>query len=153
MSRQKAQWLIRDARILISSPNSTSTSLAAAALRSIIASGGYDKHSRRMRMRYRRRRDLVVQALSAADISIRGLDAGLNLTLTLPDGAEHEVLQRAGEAGIGLQGLAIMRHPHAGPEVARSDGLVVGFGTPADHAFGAALDALRAVLSAGGLGG
>ena len=30
-----------------------------------ITSGGYDKHIRRMRMRYRRRRDLVVQALSA----------------------------------------------------------------------------------------
>ncbi len=118
-----------------------------------IASGGYDKHIRRMRVRYRRRRDLVVKALSAADVSIRGLDAGLNLTLTLPDGAEQQVLQRAGEAGVGLAGLAIMRHPQAGPEVARPDGLVVGFGTPADHAFGAALDALRAVLSASGLGG
>ncbi|MGZ8813202.1 MAG: MocR-like pyridoxine biosynthesis transcription factor PdxR [Mycobacterium sp.] len=118
-----------------------------------ITSGGYDKHIRRMRLRYRRRRDLVVQALSAADVSIRGLDAGLNLTLTLPDGAEHEVLQRAGEAGLGVSGLAIMRHPQAGSEIPRPDGLVVGFGTPAEHAFGAAIDALRAVLSASGLGG
>jgi GntR family transcriptional regulator / MocR family aminotransferase len=118
-----------------------------------ITSGGYDKHIRRMRMRYRRRRDLVVAALSATDIHIRGLDAGLNLTLTLPDGAEQEVLQRAGEAGVGLSGLSIMRHPQAGPEVPRPDGLVVGFGTPADHAFGAALGALRAVLIASGLGG
>ena len=118
-----------------------------------ITSGGYDKHIRRMRLRYRRRRDLVVQALSAADVSIRGLDAGLNLTLTLPDGAEQEVLQRAGEAGFGVSGLAIMRHPQAGPEIPRPDGLVVGFGTPAEHAFGAAIDALRAVLIASGLGG
>jgi GntR family transcriptional regulator / MocR family aminotransferase len=118
-----------------------------------ITSGGYDKHIRRMRMRYRRRRDLVVAALSATDINIRGLDAGLNLTLTLPDGAEQEVLRRAGEAGVGLAGLSIMRHPQAGPEVPRPDGLVVGFGTPADHAFGAALSALRAVLNASGLGG
>jgi GntR family transcriptional regulator/MocR family aminotransferase len=118
-----------------------------------ITSGGYDKHIRRMRMRCRRRRDLIVSALANTDISIRGLDAGLNLTLTLPDGAEREVLQRAGEAGIGLQGLSIMRHPAAGPEVPRPDGLVVGFGTPADHAFGAAIDALRAVLSASGLDG
>jgi GntR family transcriptional regulator/MocR family aminotransferase len=118
-----------------------------------ITSRSYDKHIRRMRMRYRRRRDLVVQALSATDISILGLDAGLNLTLTLPDGAEQEVLQRAGEAGVGIAGLAIMRHPHAGSEVPRPDGLIVGFGTPADHAFGAAIDALRAVLNASGLGG
>jgi GntR family transcriptional regulator/MocR family aminotransferase len=118
-----------------------------------ITSGGYDKHIRRMRMRYRRRRDVIVQALSHADIEIRGLDAGLNLTLTLPNGAEHEVLQRAGEAGIGLQGLSIMRHPQAGPEIPRPDGLVIGFGTPADHAFPAAIDALRAVLNASGVGG
>jgi GntR family transcriptional regulator/MocR family aminotransferase len=118
-----------------------------------ITSGGYDKHIRRMRMRYRRRRDLVVQALAGTDIRILGLEAGLNLTLTLPDGAEPEVLRRAGEAGVGLQGLSIMRHPQAGTEVPRPDGLVIGFGTPADHAFGAALDALRAVLNASGLGG
>ena len=118
-----------------------------------LISGGYDKHIRRMRMRYRRRRDVTVQALSRADIEIRGLDAGLNLTLTLPDGAEQEVLQRAGEAGIGLQGLSIMRHPQAGREVPRPDGLVIGFGTPADHAFPAAIDALRAVLNASGVGG
>jgi GntR family transcriptional regulator/MocR family aminotransferase len=118
-----------------------------------ISSGSYDKHIRRMRIRYRRRRDQVVQALSSDDITVRGLNAGLNLTLTLPDGAEREVLQRAGEAGIALQGLSIMRHPQAGPEVAQADGVVIGFGTPPDHAFAAALDALRAVLRASGLGG
>jgi GntR family transcriptional regulator/MocR family aminotransferase len=127
--------------------------IAALTMAEFITSGGYDKHIRRMRMRYRRRRDHIVEALADIDINIRGLDAGLNLTLTLPDGAEREVLQRAGEAGIALQGLAIMRHPEAGQQVPRPDGLVVGFGTPADHAFGAAVDALRAVLSASGLGG
>src|SRR5258705_2631654 len=35
-----------------------------------ITSGGYDKHIPRMRMRYRRRRDLHVRALSAVDIGI-----------------------------------------------------------------------------------
>jgi GntR family transcriptional regulator/MocR family aminotransferase len=118
-----------------------------------ITSGGYDKHIRRMRMRYRRRRDLLVRALSAFDIGISGLDAGLNLLLTLPDGAEHEVLQRAGEAGVAFQGLSLMRHPLAGPEVPRPDGVIIGFGTPAEHAFAAAVDALRNVLSASGLGG
>jgi GntR family transcriptional regulator/MocR family aminotransferase len=118
-----------------------------------ITSGGYDKHIRRMRMRYRRRRDLLVQALSAFDIGISGLDAGLNLLLTLPDGAEHEVLQRAGEAGVALQGLSLMRHPLAGPEVPRPDGVIIGFGTPAEHAFGRAVEALCEVLRASGLAG
>ena len=116
-----------------------------------ITSGGYDKHIRRMRIRYRRRRDLLVHALSTFDIGIGGLDAGLNMLLTLPDGAEHAVLQRAGEAGVSLQGLALMRHPLAGPEVPRPDGVIIGFGTPADHAFPAAVEALCNVLRASGL--
>ncbi len=116
-----------------------------------ITSGGYDKHIRRMRMRYRRRRDYLVQALSSFDIAVSGLDAGINLMLTLPEGAEHEMLQRAGEAGVALHGLAMMRHPLAGPEVPRPDGAVIGFGAPAEHAFPAAVDALCDVLRASGL--
>ncbi len=118
-----------------------------------ITSGCYDKHIRRMRLRYRRRRDALIEAMAAFDIGVAGLDAGLNLTLSLPDGAEPEVMRRAGEAGISLQGLSIMRHPLAGPDIPRPDGVVVGFGTPAEHAFPAAIDALCAVLRATGLGG
>jgi len=118
-----------------------------------ISSGGYDKHIRRMRIRYRRRRDTLVEALQPFGLGVGGLNAGLNLLLTLPDGAEHEVLQRAGEANVSLQGLSHMRHPLAGPEVPSPDGIVIGFGTPAEHAFPAAVDALCAVLRASGLGG
>lgn len=116
-----------------------------------ITSGSYDKHIRRMRIRYRRRRDTLVEALRGFRIAMTGLNAGLNLLLTLPDGAEHEVLQRAGERGIALQGLSLMRHPLAGPEVANPDGVVIGFGTPAEHAFPAALEALCGVLASSGL--
>ncbi len=116
-----------------------------------IGTGNYDKHIRRMRMRYRKRRDTFVEALSGYDVSISGLSAGVNLVLTLPDGAEHEVLRRAGEAGISLQGLAIMRHPLAGSDVPDPDGIIVGFAAPADHAFAAAVDALLGVLNATGL--
>lgn len=116
-----------------------------------ISSGGYDKHIRRMRMRYRKRRDTFVDALAGFDVSISGLSAGVNLVLTLPDDTEHAVLRRAGEAGIALTGLSIMRHPLAGSEVPNPDGLVIGFAAPPDHAFGRAVDALLAVLSATGL--
>ena len=116
-----------------------------------ISTGSYDKHIRRMRMRYRRRRDALVEALSRFDVDISGLSAGVNLVLTLPDGAEHEVLRRAGEAGIALQGLGIMRHPLAGPEIPDPDGIIIGFAAPADHAFAAAVDALLDVLKAAGL--
>lgn len=112
-----------------------------------IATGGYDKHIRRMRTNYRRRRDLLARALEPFDVGIRGLSAGLHLQLTLPAGTEAEVMRRAGEAGIALSGLRILRHPDAGPEIPGADGVVVSFGTPADHAFGAAVDALCRVLA------
>ena len=116
-----------------------------------ISSGGYDKHIRRMRMRYRKRRDTLVDALSGFDVNISGLSAGVNLVLTLPEDTEHAVLRRAGEAGITVQGLSIMRHPLAGREVPSPDGIIIGFAAPADHAFGQAVDALLAVLEATGL--
>lgn len=111
-----------------------------------IAKGSYDKHIRRMRISYRRRRDLLVQALEPFDVGLRGLSAGLHLQLTLPEGTEAEVMRRAGEAGIALSGLRLLRHPDAGPQTPSADGVVVSFGTPADHAFGPAVDALCRVL-------
>ncbi|WBP92853.1 PLP-dependent aminotransferase family protein [Mycolicibacterium neoaurum] len=112
-----------------------------------INSGAYDKHIRRMRMIYRRRRDHLVAALKPLGIGIRGLSAGLHLQLALPPGTEAEVMRRAGEAGIGLSGLHVLRHPDAGPDVPEADGIVVSFGTPAEHGFPAAVDALCRVLA------
>jgi GntR family transcriptional regulator / MocR family aminotransferase len=116
-----------------------------------IAHGHYDRHIRRMRLRYRRRRDLLVDALAGFDVGIRGLSAGLHLLLTLPDGAEPEVVRRAGEAGVAIAGLSQLRHPLAGAETPQPDGVVVNFGTPAEHAFGAAVGALCDVLRDSGL--
>jgi GntR family transcriptional regulator/MocR family aminotransferase len=114
-----------------------------------IVSGGYDRHIRRMRTAYRRRRDILVRRLAAfaPAVSVSGVSAGLHLLLTLPAGTEHEVLRRAGDAGVGIAGLSRLRHPLAGPQVPRPDGVVVNFGTPAEYAFPAAVDALCAVLA------
>lgn len=71
-----------------------------------------------MRMRYRRRRDTLVDALSGFDVGISGLAAGVNLVLTLPGDTEHEV-----------------------PEVPDPDGIIVDFAAPAEHAFAPAVDA------------
>ncbi|PJK21466.1 PLP-dependent aminotransferase family protein [Mycolicibacterium goodii] len=120
--------------------------ITALTLADFIATGGYDRHIRRMRNRYRRRRDYLVSALADFDVGIRGLAAGVNMLLTLPDGAEPEVLRHAGEAGIALQGLAIMRHPLAHPDIPDPDGIIIGFGAPAEHAFRPAVEALRGVL-------
>jgi GntR family transcriptional regulator/MocR family aminotransferase len=116
-----------------------------------IVSGQYDRHIRRMRIRYRRRRDALAAALAGFDVGIGGLSAGVNMLLTLPDGSEHEVLRRAGEAGIALNGLSIMRHPLAGPDIPTADGVIVGFAAPAEHAFGPAVEALLDVLKGSAL--
>lgn len=120
-------------------------------LAEFIAGGYYDRHIRRMRARYRRRRDTLVSALEPFDVGFGGLAAGVNALVTLPDGAEPEVMRRAGEAGIALQGLSIMRHPDASRDLQDPDGLIVGFAAPAEHAFTPAISALCGVLRASGL--
>lgn len=118
-------------------------------LAEFIVGGYYDRHIRRMRARYRRRRESLVQALAPFDVQVDGLAAGLNLLVTLPVGTEAEVVRRAGEAGIALTGLSILRHPDA--EMADHDGIVVGFAAPPEHAFSSAVSALCGVLAAGRL--
>jgi GntR family transcriptional regulator/MocR family aminotransferase len=125
------------------------SAIAALTMADFISSGSHDKHVRRMRLSYRRRRDRLVEALAPFDVGISGLSAGLHLMLTLPPGTEPEVMRRAGEAGIALSGIAALRHPDAGPGTPAVDGIVVNFGTPAEHAFTAAVTALCGVL--GGL--
>ena len=113
-----------------------------------IESGQYDKHIRRMRNSYRRRRDALAAKLTGLDVEISGLSAGLHALIRLPDGTEHEVMRRAADAGIALSGLALLRHPDVSPDTPHQDGVVVSFGTPADHEYSAALDALYDVLLA-----
>ena len=115
-------------------------------LAEFVARGYYDRHIRRMRGRYRRRRDALVQALAPFGVDTVGLAAGLNLLVTLPDGTEAEVMRRAGEAGIALTGLSILRHPDAMTD--ERDGIVVGYAAPPEHAFGSAVSALCEVLAA-----
>ncbi len=102
---------------------------------------------RASRLRHRRRRDQLVAALAARAPEVRptGIAAGLHAVLRLPPGTEETVVRAAAWQGLALHGLFPHRHPEAGPAPA-ADALVVGYGTPPDHAWSGALDALcRAV--------
>ncbi|MET7699093.1 PLP-dependent aminotransferase family protein [Streptomyces sp. NPDC005485] len=114
-----------------------------------ITSGAYDRHVRRMRQRYRGRRDRLVAALAAhaPHIEVTGIAAGLHAVLRLPPGTEQSTVKAATWQGIALDGLAEFRHPEA--VTSAPDGLVVGYATPAEHAYGAALEALCGVLPPG----
>ncbi|OWA15531.1 GntR family transcriptional regulator [Streptomyces sp. CS159] len=115
-------------------------------LAQFLGSGAYDRHVRSARLRYRRRRDALVAALAehAPDVGVTGIAAGLHAVLQLPPGTEQQVVRAAAWHGLAVHGLSMFRHPHT--TVAPRDALVVGYGTPPDHAWTGALDALRRAL-------
>ncbi|WP_410568242.1 PLP-dependent aminotransferase family protein [Amycolatopsis sp. cmx-4-61] len=115
-------------------------------LAEFLTSGAYDRHIRRMRQRYRRRRDQLVTALAerAPHVTPTGIAAGLHAVLRLPPGTETTALKAAAWQGLALDGLAEFRHPES--TASTMDGLVVGYATPPEHAYPAALDALCRAL-------
>ncbi|MET9803780.1 PLP-dependent aminotransferase family protein [Streptomyces sp. NPDC006368] len=115
-------------------------------LADFIESGSYDRHVRRMRRRYRDRRDRLVTTLAARapHIEVTGIAAGLHAVLRLPPGTERSTVKAATWQGVALDGLAVFRHPDA--TMPAPDGLVVGYAAAPDHAYGAAVDALCRAL-------
>ncbi|MFJ4279895.1 PLP-dependent aminotransferase family protein [Streptomyces massasporeus] len=115
-------------------------------LADFLVSGSYDRHVRRMRQRYRSRRDRLVAALAvhAPHIEVTGVAAGLHAVLRLPPGTEASAVKAAAWQGIALDGLAAFRHPET--DMPAEDGLVVGYATPSEHAYGPALEALCGAL-------
>ncbi len=117
-------------------------------LADLLASGAYDRHVRRMRQRHRARRDRLVSVLAerVPEVRVTGIAAGLHAVVELPPGTERAALAAAARHGVAVEGLASYRHPDArGP--ARPDGLVVGYATPPEQLYGAAVDALCGALS------
>ena len=102
-----------------------------------------------MRQRYRSRRDRLTAALAAhaPHVEVTGVAAGLHAVLRLPPGTERSTVKAAVWQGVALDGLGEFRHPDT--DMAARDGLVVGYATPSEHAYAAALDALCGVLPPG----
>ncbi|MFJ1599357.1 PLP-dependent aminotransferase family protein [Streptomyces sp. NPDC088261] len=121
-----------------------SSALDQLTLAEFIASGAYDRHVRSMRLRYRRRRDQLVEALDGRpDLRVTGIAAGLHAVVELPSGTERSVIEAAAWQGLAVSGLARFRHEAAEPG---PDALVVGYGTPPVSAWTGALDALCRAL-------
>ncbi|MFF7247572.1 PLP-dependent aminotransferase family protein [Embleya sp. NPDC008237] len=121
-------------------------------LADMVARGNYDRHVRRVRTAYRQRRAELADCVGTfSGLRLVGAAAGLHALLPLPS-AEHERrLIAAGEyVGLRLHGLhsSGYRHP---PDASAPAALVLGYATPAPHAWGQALDLLGEVLEAEGL--
>jgi len=123
--------------------------LAQLALAQLIDSGALDRHIRRMRLRYRRRRDGLVSTLGRCvpTLPLQGIAAGLHAVVLLPgDGAisEADVLAAAERRSIALSGLEPFWHRPEG----RPQGLVLGYGTPPQYEYDQALRRLKGLLAA-----
>jgi GntR family transcriptional regulator/MocR family aminotransferase len=118
------------------------------ALADLITSGGFDRHVRYARTRYRRRRDLLLSLLAdqVPAVTAHGIAAGLHTVIDLPvDGpTEIEVLEHLADDDIDVHGLADYQH-RASPRPRPA--LVVGFATPPEHAFAVGARALAMSLA------
>ncbi|WP_285704008.1 PLP-dependent aminotransferase family protein [Microtetraspora sp. NBRC 16547] len=105
------------------------------ALARFIRTGLYDRHLRRMRREYRRRRDALVRALAEhlPELRVHGISAGLHLYAELPGGWEE---RRTAEAARAC-GLAVDPLPSA---------LVIGFARLPEHRIAEAVRDLGATI-------
>jgi GntR family transcriptional regulator/MocR family aminotransferase len=111
------------------------------AMADLIARGGYDRHIRRMRLAYRRRR-----AELARVAPLEGVAAGLHALLPVESAERERVLiARGRRAGVALHGLhadGYWREPGAD----RPAALIIGYAAPPPHAWSRALEALAEVV-------
>ncbi|MEU8821618.1 PLP-dependent aminotransferase family protein [Actinoplanes sp. NPDC048796] len=114
----------------------------------LIERGDLDRHLRRCRTRYRHRRDQLGKTVAARlpGARLTGIAAGLHAVLHLPGTANHEpeLLDRLAEQGVATETSSSFHHRHA----AASLGLVVGYGTPPQHAYDGAISALVTAVRA-----
>jgi GntR family transcriptional regulator/MocR family aminotransferase len=135
------------ARELTAGPGSRLDQLT---LAEFITSGGYDRHVRRSRLAYRRRRDRLAAALGreAPRVRVTGIAAGLHALCELPGGqAEDHVVARAAARGLQVDSLDRYRAADAGVGPRDRQALVVGYGSSAEHAFSHAVARLCAALN------
>jgi GntR family transcriptional regulator/MocR family aminotransferase len=133
-------WLVLPDRLLepvLAAKLNSTPALEQLALAELLAGGGYDRHVRRMRQRYRRRRDSLLARLG--DRRTLGIAAGLHVVVEVD--SEAEVLAHAANHDLALESLRRYWHRDA-----RFQGLVIGYAAPPEHAFAAALDTLSHVL-------
>ncbi|HEX9042086.1 MAG TPA: PLP-dependent aminotransferase family protein [Trebonia sp.] len=118
------------------------------ALATLLTSGRYDRHLRRMRAVYAGRRAALVEAFATHSPQLRltGLAAGFHAVAPLPASAdETAVIAAARERRVGLYGIGDYR---AIADPAAPPALVIGFGNVSERAIGPAIAAIADLLRA-----
>ena len=122
-----------------------SPTLEQLALATLIESGRYDRHLRRMRDVYGARRDALVHTLAeqAPHIGLQGLAAGFHAVARLrPEADEQAIVEAARARSIGLYGMSSYRPSgRSGPPE-----LVLGFGNLTEAAIARGIAAIGDLL-------
>jgi GntR family transcriptional regulator/MocR family aminotransferase len=111
-----------------------------------LARGELDRHLRRMRARYRRRRDALVEALAAElpEATVEGIAAGLHATVRLPESDDEErILAEAAARRIALGTVAEYRVAPGHRPL-----LLLGYATQPEPAIRPGVRALREAVEA-----
>jgi GntR family transcriptional regulator/MocR family aminotransferase len=144
-------WLVLPARLVgavtdaKAMADGQTSSLEQLTLAEFITSGSYDRHVRRERLDYRRRRDRLIDALArhVPDVRLTGIAAGLHAVVELPAGrSERKVVARAAARGVAIEGLG----EYALRDHTRGPALVIGYASPPGHAYTTALARLTAAI-------
>jgi len=117
--------------------------LSQLALAELIERGRLDRHLRKARAAYRRRREVLVEELGRRlpGVEVRGASAGLHVTALLPEGIdEAEVLRAARACGFALDGV------NENALVPRPPGLILGFGAEPEPTLRRAVGELAALV-------
>lgn len=115
------------------------------ALATLMESGRFDRHLRRMRASYAGRRSALVAALAehAPEVALSGLAAGFHAVAHLPDALREEaVISAARERGIGLYGMSEQRSDGS----ALPPQLVLGFGNLTERAIASGIASVGDLL-------
>jgi len=119
------------------------------ALARFLSDGGYERHLRAARGRFRRRRAALLDALDVAlpGLPVSGLAAGLHVVLGLPDGVAAAAVVRAAAArDVAVADVRRYRVSAAPLPGAPAEALVVGYGNLADARVEEAVGALAAAV-------
>jgi len=122
-----------------------SSGLDQLAVAALLESGRYDRHLRRMRAVYARRRGVLIDSLArhAPGVRLTGLAAGFHAVAHLPESAdERAVVAAARQRSVGLYGMG----PQRSTTVAAPPQLVLGFGNVSERAVEAGIAAVADLL-------
>jgi GntR family transcriptional regulator / MocR family aminotransferase len=117
------------------------------ALATLLTTGRYDRHLRRMRTVYAARRAALTDAFArhAPGVPLTGLAAGFHAVAPLPAGADETVvITAARQRLVGLHGIGDYR---GNPDTAAPPALVMGFGNVRERAIEPAIAAVADLLS------